>query len=74
MNPEEEIQYPDWLDEELPLHFELELVKAVRTLEELDRDALTEVAEKALEHNFQLVNIAKQSLERVQELEHLLDV
>lgn len=64
---------PGWLDFELPMHMQFELDKAMRKLPQLDNDALVELAEAALTHNFRLVNIARQSIERVVMLEELIE-
>lgn len=62
-----------WLDQELPIHLEFEKEKVIRELDRLDRDDMEELARKLLSHNVDLVNITKQAIERVLELEHLVD-
>lgn len=64
---------PGWLDFELPLHMEFELQNSLNLLNTLDEDQLMEVTQAALTHNFKLVNIARQSLERVVMLEELIE-
>lgn len=62
-----------WLDQELPIHLEFEKEKVIRELDRLDRDDMEELVRKLLSHNVDLVNITKQAIERVLELEHLVD-
>ena len=62
-----------WLDQELPIHLEFEKEKVIRELDRLDRDDMEELVRKLLSHNVDLVNISKQAIERVLELEHLVD-
>lgn len=65
---------PSWLDMELPLHLELEQECAVRRLPEIeDFDDLEELTKTAIEHNFRLVWICKQCIDRVNELEQSID-
>ena len=64
---------PGWLDFELPLHMEFELQNSLNLLNTLEEDQLMEVTQAALTHNFKLVNIARQSLERVAMLEELIE-
>ena len=63
----------EWLDQELPAHLEFEKEKVLRELDKFDRDDMQELVEKLLSHNVELVNFLKQSIERVLELEHLVD-
>lgn len=63
----------EWLDQELPAHLEFEKEKVLRELDRFDRDDMRELVEKLLSHNVELVNFLKQSIERVLELEHLVD-
>lgn len=62
-----------WLDQELPPHLEFEKEKVIRELDRLDRDDMEELIRRLLSHNVDLVNISKQAIERVLELEHLVD-
>ena len=62
-----------WLDQELPIHLEFEKEKVIRALDRLDRDDMEELIRRLLSHNVDLVNISKQAIERVLELEHLVD-
>tara|TARA_Y100000361_G_scaffold117825_1_gene109041 strand:+ start:612 stop:821 length:210 start_codon:yes stop_codon:yes gene_type:complete len=62
-----------WLDQELPIHLEFEKEKVIRELDRLDRDDMEELIRRLLSHNVDLVNISKQAIERVLELEHLVD-
>lgn len=63
----------DWLDQELPAHLEFEKEKVIRELDKFDREDMEELVRKLLSHNVELVNICKQAVERVLELEHLVD-
>lgn len=63
----------EWLDQELPAHLEFEKEKVLRELDKFDREDMQELVEKLLSHNVELVNFLKQSIERVLELEHLVD-
>ena len=62
-----------WLNQELPIHLEFEKEKVIRELDRLDRDVMEELIRRLLSHNVDLVNISKQAIERVLELEHLVD-
>ena len=63
----------EWLDQELPAHLEFEKEKVLRELDKFDREDMQELVEQLLSHNVELVNFLKQSIERVLELEHLVD-
>ena len=66
-------EVPHWLNPELPYEIEFECESAIRRIEELDEDQCAELCRVCLRHNFNLVNFLRQSIDRVTDLERVID-
>ena len=66
-------EVPHWLNPELPIEIEFECESAIRRIEELDEDQCAELCRVCLRHNFNLVNFLRQSIDRVTDLERVID-
>ena len=66
-------EVPHWLNPELPIEIEFECESAIRRIQELDEQQCAELCRVCLRHNFNLVNMLRQSIDRVQDLERVID-
>lgn len=64
---------PEWMATTLPLEVEFECESTVRRVDELNGEQAQELARVALRHNFRLVNMLRQSIDRVAYLEEVID-
>ena len=70
-----EEQHPGapWLLGDLPLELDFECESVIRRIAELDDAQTRELAKVALKHNFKLVHMLRQSIDRVHEVEDAID-
>ena len=69
-DPEEGLH---WLTPELPLQLDFECERTVRRVAELNPEQIRELAAATLRHNFRLVHLLRQSIDRVDYLEDVID-
>lgn len=70
-----EEQHPGapWLVGDLPLELAFECESVIRKIAELNDAQTRELAKVALKHNFRLVHMLRQSIDRVHEVEAVVD-
>jgi hypothetical protein len=70
-----EDQHPGapWLVGDLPLELSFECESVIRKIAELNDAQARELAKVALKHNFRLVHMLRQSIDRVHEVEAVVD-
>jgi len=64
---------PHWMNVELPIEMEFECESTIRRLDELNESQTAELVKVCLRHNFKLVNMLRQSIDRVAHLEAVID-
>ena len=62
-----------WLVGDLPLELAFECESVIRRIAELDDAQTRELAKIALQHNFRLVHMLRQSIDRVHQVEDAID-
>tara|TARA_Y100000589_G_scaffold78506_1_gene72241 strand:- start:10288 stop:10545 length:258 start_codon:yes stop_codon:yes gene_type:complete len=64
---------PQWMNMELPIEMDFECESVIRRVDELTDEQTIELIKVCLRHNFRLVNMLRQSIDRVAHLEAVID-